>query len=87
MAGDHQWHMEYNLPYDQVVGVVKGIYRKEKYISCETFLIKLYTWIVVLLAGPRIRLWQFIRFLLRPLYSAISLVVIRQKGKEQTDDH
>lgn len=83
MAGDHQWHMEYDLPYEQVMGVVKGVYRKGQYISADKPLMKLYAGIVVLLTVPRILLWRLVRFLVRPLRSAASLIVFQKKGRHR----
>lgn len=66
MAGDNQWHMERNLPYDQIVGVVAGIHRNDRFIPCDKLSVKLYAWAVTLLAVPRIYLRQMIRLLLKP---------------------
>ena len=35
MAGDHQWHIEQNLPYDQIVGVTAVLHRDGQFIPCE----------------------------------------------------
>ena len=58
MAGDNQWFMEKDLPYDQIVGVVSCIERKGKRISRENFFLKAYGWTVTMLAQPRICIWR-----------------------------
>ena len=42
MAGDNQWHIENNLSYDQVTGVVTQILRDGKCISCSKKTYRLY---------------------------------------------
>ena len=37
ITGDNQYVKEYRVQHSQVIGVVKGIWRDEKYISCEGF--------------------------------------------------
>ena len=37
MAGDHQWHLERNLPYSQILGVADAIERNGKRISRNYF--------------------------------------------------
>jgi len=59
MAGDNQWYME-TLPYDQIVGVVSDIRRKGRWIPCNNILLRLYSWMVSVLAFPRIKLWKFV---------------------------
>ena len=83
MAGDHQWYMERDLPYKQVIGVVKGIYRKGQYISTDKLLMKLYAGVVVSFTVPRILLWQSVRFLLRPFRFIASLIVTQVKGRHK----
>ena len=58
MAGDNQWFMEKDLPYDQIVGVASDIHRKGKWISCRSFRMRAYSRAVTLLAFPRIYLWK-----------------------------
>lgn len=41
-AGDHQWTKEFPVLPSQVIGVVKGIWRDGKYISCDDFRYRLY---------------------------------------------
>ena len=54
MAGDNQWRVDYNLPYDQIVGVVSAIHRKGRYLSAKKFFLKMYAVAVTLLCVPRI---------------------------------
>jgi hypothetical protein len=37
IIGDNQYVKEYRVQHSQVIGVVKGIWRNGKYISCEDF--------------------------------------------------
>lgn len=68
MAGDHQWHMEKGLSYDQIVGVVDMIYRDGKKISADDWLIKMYSGFVIMLAYPRIYGYQFLRKCMKVLH-------------------
>ncbi len=56
MAGDNQWHMETNLPYDQVIGVVDSIVRDGQQIPCRNIFLKVFTFAVTALTFPRIYL-------------------------------
>ncbi len=58
MAGDSQWHMERNLPCDQIMGVAVCIDRGGRRIPCQSFFIKFYALTVTALAFPRIYLWM-----------------------------
>lgn len=42
ICGDNQRRVEKNVRHDQIIGVVTGFYRKGKFISCDSFLYKLY---------------------------------------------
>lgn len=42
MRGDYEQKIEYPVYPEQIVAVAKGFYRNEKYISCDSFLYKLY---------------------------------------------
>ncbi len=66
MAGDNQWHMEHNLPYDQVVGVVTVIVRNGRRVSRNNLSLKIYTWTVTFLAFPRIYLQKAVGKLVEP---------------------
>ncbi len=56
MAGDNQWHMEKNLPYDQIVGVAAAIDRNGRRIPRENFFLKMYALTVTAFTFPRIYL-------------------------------
>lgn len=43
LRGDYEQKIEYPVNPDQVIAVAKGFYRKEKYIDCDSFLYKMYT--------------------------------------------
>ena len=58
MAGDNQWYLEENLSYDQIVGVAEGIDRGGQRISCENWLIRGYSFAMVILALPRMHVHQ-----------------------------
>ena len=77
MAGDNQWHMERDLPYEQIVGVVERICRNGRWVSSKNILMKIYSWGVTLLTVPRIYLRQAIRVLVKPFRRDKTL---RQKG-------
>lgn len=65
MAGDNQWHIECNLPYDQIIGVVTYIDRNGHRISCKNLLLKAYSKLVVILTYPRIFLYKGVNRLFR----------------------
>ena len=58
MAGDNQWHMETDLPYDQVVGVVSDVVRGDRAIPCRHFFLRFYSYVVTELTFPRIYIWK-----------------------------
>lgn len=43
LRGDYEQKIEYPVNPKQAIAVAKGFYRKEKFISCDAFLYKLYT--------------------------------------------
>ena len=43
IAGDNQCVTEYPVRHSQVIGVVQGIWRGDRYISCEDFLYRAYS--------------------------------------------
>lgn len=53
MMGDNQWHMEHDLPYVQVVGVVSAVYRKGRWIAAASWENKFFAAAAILLAYPR----------------------------------
>ena len=65
MAGDNQWHIETNLPYEQIIGVVTCIERNGHRLSSRSLLLKVYTIIVVIFAYPRIFIYKGVRRLVR----------------------
>ena len=42
MCGDNQWRLEHNIYPQQILAVMKGFYRKDKYVSCDNLLYKVY---------------------------------------------
>lgn len=42
MCGDNQFVLEYGIKDEQIIAIVKGFYRDEKYISVENKLYRLY---------------------------------------------
>lgn len=66
MAGDHQWHMEMDLPYDQVVGVAAAIVRRGRRISRNNFFLKVYSLALTTFAFPRIYLRKAIGRAIKP---------------------
>lgn len=61
MAGDNQWHIETNLPYDQIIGVVTSIERNGKIISRDNLLLRAYSYCVVILTVPRILVYKLMK--------------------------
>ena len=71
MAGDHQWHLERDLPMEQIVGVAASIVRDGRRISCRGAFARLWARTAALLIYPR--LWA--RKLIGP-----------RQGKEHADE-
>ncbi len=42
MLGDNQFHIEKGVPKDSVIALMDGLFRQDKYISMDTFYLKLY---------------------------------------------
>lgn len=42
MCGDNQFIREYGITDENIIGICTGIYRKEKYVSCQNPLYRLY---------------------------------------------
>jgi len=45
LRGDYEQKIEYPVNPEQVIAVAKGFYRNEKYIDCNSFLYKLYSFL------------------------------------------
>jgi len=45
LRGDYEQKREYPIKPEQVIAVAKGFYRNEKYIDCNSFLYKLYSFL------------------------------------------
>ncbi len=43
LCGDRQWRKEHGIRPEQVIGVMEGFFRDEKYISCTAFSYRLYS--------------------------------------------
>ena len=54
MAGDNQYHIEKNMDYGQIIGVVSAVERGGKLKSFDSFGLRLYTFWVILISRPRI---------------------------------
>ena len=64
LAGDYGTDIEYPVFPSQAIAVVKGFYRGDKYISCDQFWYKVYSFLWVMLMPYRhiiIRLLKCIR--------------------------
>ena len=81
MSGDNQWHLEKNLPYSQIVGVVDAIDRNGRRIASSNILVKMYGLLVTALTFPRIYLWKGVRRLARLFRRPQS-----NPGKEDADE-
>lgn len=58
MIGDNQWRKEYAVSHSQVIGVVKGFWRNDNYISCDNLGYRIYCRVWVLLYPLR---WLYMR--------------------------
>lgn len=67
MAGDNQWHMEHNLPYEQIVGRVTHIVRDDRRIPVSKSSQRMYALAVTLWGWPRIYMCRAVKRLARPL--------------------
>ena len=78
MAGDNQYYIDKNLNYDQIVGVVSEIERKGKRISCNSFGLRLYSFWVIVITGPRI--------FFHKVAAKIKRILFRSGGKAKKGD-
>ena len=54
MAGANQYHIEKNMDYGQIIGVVSAVERGGRLKSFDSFGLRLYTFWVILISRPRI---------------------------------
>ena len=47
ICGDNQWQREYGIKESDIIGILTGFYRKEKYISVNNFWYKIYYHFIV----------------------------------------
>lgn len=78
MAGDNQWHVEYGLPAEQVMGTAVCILRGSRMIPCKNFFVRLYARAVTCLTEPRIKMRRAVGRLVKPFRRAGS---DHRKGK------
>lgn len=45
LCGDNQWVLEWGINDEQVLGVLKGFYRGERYVDCEKIVCIIYMWL------------------------------------------
>lgn len=55
MCGDNQWRLEHNIYPEQILAVMEGFFRKDKYVSCENILYKGYCFVRIATLKLRIR--------------------------------
>ena len=70
MAGDNQWHIERDLPRDQVVGVATALVRDGKTIPCTGKFYKIRSRLLTSLTEPRIKLRGAVGKLVKPFRRA-----------------
>lgn len=70
ICGDNQWQKEYGITDDNMIGVLAGFYRKEKYIPVDKFGYKLYYHFRVFFRPLRFIPWA-IRRVLSKIYRGI----------------
>lgn len=70
MAGDNQWHIEYGLPVDQVMGVAACIVRGDRRIPCSKKSLRIHARVVTFLTEPRIKLRRAVGKLVKPFRRA-----------------
>ncbi len=75
MAGDHQTNLEYQVQPEQILGLVRGFWRKEHYYSCCQWNYRLYSWFWVKAFPAR-------RFLL--CFKSVGARILK-KGKANRD--
>lgn len=67
VTGDNQSVIEYPVRHSQVIGVVQGIFRGGRYISCDSFLYRAYCRIWVSAYPVRCLFLKGTRFMLRAI--------------------
>jgi signal peptidase len=65
VTGDNQCVIEYPVRHDQVIGVVQGIYRGDKYISCDDISYRVYSGLWVLIRPFRCLFMKGKRLIMR----------------------
>ncbi len=81
ICGDGVYYREYDIKDENILGVVKGFYRKEKFISVESKLYKLYSrvWVgLIFMRKPIIILSHKLRWRLKLVKSKLK----KRFGKE-----
>lgn len=65
MAGDNQYHIEKNLPYGQIIGVVSAIRRNGREIPAGKFFYKFFAAAAILAVYPRMYICKALKALRR----------------------
>lgn len=73
LLGDYETKIEYPVYPEQVIAVAKGFYRKERFISCDSFGYKAYNFI-----------WRLLRPI-RPLLLTLLAKLAYRKGKRDKE--
>lgn len=73
LCGDNQWYKECGIKDEMIIALMEGIYRKEKYVSCNHFFYRMYSII-----------WVSFRWLRKLTYYIKRVVqkVFNHKGKK-----
>lgn len=66
ICGDNQWKKEYTVKDENMVAIMEGFYRKEKYISTSNFWYKIYSRLAVFL-----RPWRFVKYCIKYVFRQI----------------
>lgn len=74
ICGDNLWRKEYDITDNEIIGLLTGFYKKEKYISVDNKWYKIYYHLRVFFRPLR-----FIKWLIIKVLSKIKRIFIRKK--------
>lgn len=74
LCGDGNWQKEYHITNHDIIAVGNGFYRKDKYISCNNIIYRIYV-IVWMTTRP-----------LRKLFHYLTIVFSNKKKKQKNND-
>jgi hypothetical protein len=66
LCGDNHWRLETGVTKEQVIAVLAGVYRKEKYVACDSWRYRIYS-----IVWSRLRFLRWLRDFFKRLVNKI----------------